>query len=218
MKRISILIAMAGAVLAISLLSGPYLSTGKAQGTVGSDVDAPASNRGPFTLVDHDGQPVTERAFLGTYMLVFFGYTHCPDVCPTDLQTMSIAMDMLGTAGEKVQPIFITIDPERDSVETMAAYVGNFHPRLVGLTGTRAQVAAAATVYGVRFRKFYPWEVDDDGGDGDSENQDGVDYLMDHSASIYLIGPDGGGLSRYPHGILPEDIAADVREFMKSNH
>ncbi len=101
------------------------------------------TNRGPFSLVNHIGQAVTEKDFLGKFMLVYFGYTHCPDLCPIDLQVMVQAIDILGEQNEKVRPIFITVDPERDTVDVMADYVRRFPPRLIGLTGTREQVAAA---------------------------------------------------------------------------
>jgi protein SCO1/2 len=104
-------------------------------------VDRTAS--GPFLLIDHKGRPVTDRDFRGKFMRVFFGYTFCPDVCPIDLQIISKAVDALGEAGNRVQPIFITVDPKRDTVEVLARYVSHFHPRLLGLTGTPEQVAMA---------------------------------------------------------------------------
>ena len=138
-------------------------------------------------------------------MLVFFGYTYCPDVCPTDLQVLARALDLVGPAGDKVQPIFITIDPERDSPEVLRDYVRHFHPRLLGLTGSPAAVRRAANLYRVQFRKVFG-----------PDHEDGKpDYLIDHSAASYLIGPDGAGLSLYPHGMTAEDIAADIRAFVE---
>lgn len=171
--------------------------------TVSATMVTEAANRGPFSLVTHKGEKVTDESFLGRYMLVFFGYTNCPDVCPTDLQVMSEAMDMLGVQSKRVQPLFITLDPERDTEEVMADYVRNFHPKLIGLTGTKKQIGAAAKIYGIQKRKFYP-------PDGDN-----TDYLLDHSAAIILIGPDGGGLSMFPHGISPEDIVKDIKGYLK---
>lgn len=113
-----------------------------------------AANSAAFALIDHTGRAVTDRDFLGAYMLVFFGYTHCPDICPTDFMVVGEAMDLLGAAGDKVRPVFITIDPARDTVAVMADFVGHFHPRLLGLTGTREQIAAVAKRYRVRWRKF----------------------------------------------------------------
>ncbi len=164
---------------------------------------AEAANRGPFSLVTHKGEKVTDESFLGQYMLVVFGYTHCPDVCPTDLQVISEALDMLGKDAGKIQPLFITLDPERDTEKVMAEYVQHFHPKLIGLTGTKSQTKAAADVYRIQKRIYYPL-------DGDKK-----DYLLDHSAAIILIGPDGGGLSMFPHGIAPEDIVKDIRSYLK---
>jgi cytochrome oxidase Cu insertion factor (SCO1/SenC/PrrC family) len=164
-----------------------------------------ASNRGPFELVTHTGKTVTDRDYLGKYMLVYFGYTHCPDVCPIDLQIVSEAVDMLGKDGAKVQPVFVTVDPKRDTVKVMAEYVKHFHPRLIGLTGTSKQVDSAMQIYRMRARKYYP----PDGDPGE--------YLVDHSAAIVLIGPAGGGLSLFPHGITADVIVADIKRFIKAN-
>jgi len=151
-------------------------------------------------------------------MLVYFGYTHCPDVCPIDLQVMTEAIDLMGEPGAGVQPVFITIDPQRDTVEVMAGYVAAFHPRLTGLTGTTEQIAAAAATYRVQWRKFFPLNLDGD-GDGDDQSRDGAAgdnalYLLDHSAAFFLIGPDGGGLVQYDHGMTAAEIAEDVRQFL----
>jgi len=167
-----------------------------------SQQPAQAGERGPFSLVDHRGRSVTDLTFRGKFMLVFFGYTHCPDICPTDLQIMGAALDHLGGRSRRVQPIFVTIDPQRDTAEVLAAYVPNFHPRMVGLTGTPAQIASAAAVYRVRYRKFFP-------------ASESAPYLLDHSASIYLVGPKGRPLSHYPHGMTSKAIAADIRRFLK---
>ena len=181
---------------------------------------------GPFTLVAHDGKTVTEADFKGQYTLVFFGYTFCPDVCPTSLQTVSEAMDLLGKQGEQVQPLFITVDPERDTFAMLAEYVSNFHPRLIGLSGSREQVAAAAKVYRVSFMKFFPppgslsGETDEEDekdakdDDGKEEAEDDDDYLMNHSAVVYLMGPDGKYLSHFSHQATPDAIAAKIREHL----
>jgi protein SCO1/2 len=147
-------------------------------------------------------------------MLVYFGYTHCPDVCPIDLQVMVQAVELLGEKSETVQPIFITVDPERDTVEVIADYVRRFHPRLIGFTGTREQATAAASTYRVRRMKFFPLVLaDDDEGQSGAAN-DNSQYVVDHTASFYLIGPDGGGLARYAHGITAGDMAEDVQQFI----
>ena len=154
---------------------------------------------GDFTLVDHRGQKATDRDFRGSYMFVYFGYTFCPDVCPTDLQLMSEALDDLGPAGDKIIPIFVTIDPERDTVAVMADYVSNFHKRFVGLTGTAEQVAAAAKTYGVFYSKFV------------GKRDAGEDYLMNHSAFIFVMDPDGRLAAAFPAGTPGKTMARRIR-------
>ena len=149
---------------------------------------------GPFTLTDHTGQRVSDQDFRGRFMLVYFGYSYCPDVCPTDLLVMSHAVDMLGDAGERVQPIFITVDPARDTVASLANYVPNFHPRLKGLTGSEAEIAAAARAYNAYFKLGEEKEAPDD-------------YLVEHTEIIYLMSPDGEFLDHFQRGLRPAEIA-----------
>lgn len=165
--------------------------------------------QGAFALVDHTGRHVTDRDFRGRFMLVFFGYTSCPDVCPTDLQVIGAAVSALGEAGERVQPIFVTLDPERDTADMLAGYVSHFHPRFVGLTGTPEQVALAAQTYGVVYVKAMR-----SGGSPGSEN---IRYLIDHSTYIYLLGPDGRFLAAFPHGIDPKQLAAKISKHLKGH-
>ena len=153
---------------------------------------------GPFTLVDQSGNEVTEAALLGKHSLIYFGYTFCPDVCPTSLQTMSMALDTLGEDAEAVQPIFITVDPERDDVEQMAAYAEHFHPSFLNLTGSVEQVSAAAKAYRIYYRK-----VEDDSAS---------EYLMDHSSIYYLMGPDGKFVRHFNHNATPKEIAEGIEE------
>jgi len=159
---------------------------------------APVSIGGEFTLVDQNGVTRHSADFRGKLMLVYFGYTFCPDACPTALQDMSHAIDLLGPKGDAVQPIFITIDPARDTVEQMKLYASNFHPRLIALTGTPEQVAEAAKAYRVYYEK------------GKSTNGD--DYLMDHTAFIYLMARDGKYLSHFPPGTTAEQMAAAIEK------
>ena len=141
---------------------------------------------GPFTLTDHTGRKVTEKDFLGKYMLVFFGYTYCPDICPTELQVMSAAIDSLGTKADTIQPIFISVDPGRDTPDILKQYVANFHPRLVGLTGSPDEIASVTKAYRVYFSKV--------------ENKSTPDaYLMDHSTIIYLMDPQGKFLKHFTY-------------------
>ena len=132
---------------------------------------------GPFSLVDQTGTPVTDASWRGRWMLVYFGYTTCPDVCPTELQTIAAALESLGRQAAQVVPIFITVDPERDTPAHLAEYVKLFDDRLVGLTGTPEQIAAVARAYRVYYAKVTP--------------KDSTTYLMDHSSFLYLMGPDG---------------------------
>lgn len=164
--------------------------------------------------MDHKGQPVTDKDFLGKFMLVYFGYTHCPDLCPIDVQVLVQAIEILGEQGEKVQPVFITVDPERDTVEVMADYVARFHPRLIGLTGTGEQIATAVNAYRVRRIKFFPLDLGDDDKDRSGATEDNSRYVVDHTASFFLVGPDGGGLMQYARDIAPEEISEDIRQFI----
>lgn len=156
---------------------------------------------GPFHLIDQTGKTVTDKDYRGRFMLISFGYGFCPDICPTTLQTMGAAIDILGPDGKRIQPIFITIDPERDTVEFMADYVASFHPRLVGLTGSKADTDKTASLYRVYHAKV---------GDGAPD-----EYLMDHSAFIYLMGPDGAFLTMFRHGMSPDGLAGEIRSYLK---
>lgn len=157
---------------------------------------------GPFTLVDQNGRTVTAGDFRGRFMLLYFGYTYCPDVCPTTLTTMADAIDILDGDGESIVPIFITVDPERDTPEHLKMYVNYFHPRLVGLTGTPQSVGAAARAYRIYYAK-----APQGGAAGD-------DYLMDHSSGIYLMGPDGAFRAHFDHGTGAEAMAKRIREYL----
>jgi cytochrome oxidase Cu insertion factor (SCO1/SenC/PrrC family) len=151
----------------------------------------------PLTFTNHKGEAVSENDFLGQFTLVYFGYTHCPDVCPPDLQLMSEVMDVLGDAGDVVQPLFITIDPQRDIPSLMADYVSNFHPRFIGLTGTTQEIARAARAYGAYAKVM--------------EGKEGVsDYFLNHTARIYLIGTDGIGIELFSHDLEAGEIAAEI--------
>ncbi|WP_108681972.1 SCO family protein [Methyloceanibacter sp. wino2] len=157
---------------------------------------------GPFELVGKDGKTVTDEDFRGRYMLVFFGFTHCPDICPAELQVMSAALDELGDKADKVVPIFITVDPERDTPELVTAYVENFGPNFVGLTGSPQAIAEAAKAYRVTYQKFQ------EEGAGDNN------YSVDHSALLYLMGPDGKFVTHFPYGTSPEKMAETLRRYL----
>lgn len=151
---------------------------------------------GPFELVDQDGETRRDSDFRGDYMLVFFGYNYCPDICPTALYNVTLALDEMGAEAADVQPIYITIDPERDRVAEMKRFAANFHPRLVALTGTPEKVADAARAYRVYYKK----------------NGEGEDYLVDHSGFIYLMDRDGRYVRHFSHDAGPSEIAEGLRK------
>jgi protein SCO1 len=153
---------------------------------------------GPFELIDQTGKPRTDKDFRGTLTLVYFGFTYCPDVCPTDLQNIGLALDRLGESAERVQPLFITVDPERDTPEHLKDYVPMFHPRLIGLTGNAAAIRSAADAYKVYYAKV--------------PNERGDDYTVDHTAYIYLMGVDGNYIGFFPPGTSPDRIAEMLRK------
>jgi protein SCO1 len=149
---------------------------------------------GPFLLTGTDGKTVTDRDFRGRYMLIFFGFTHCPDVCPAELQVIAQALDQLGDKAKKVVPIFITVDPERDTSAAMAEYVKSFGPNFVGLTGSLEAIAAAAKAYRVAYSK-----VENKASPGD--------YTVDHSALVYLMDPEGRYVTHFAYGTSVQEIA-----------
>jgi cytochrome oxidase Cu insertion factor (SCO1/SenC/PrrC family) len=156
---------------------------------------------GPFELTDQHGNRVSDRDFRGRFMLVYFGYSFCPDVCPTDLAAMAAAIDQLGPAGDRVQPIFITIDPGRDTVQRLAEYAPLFHARLLALTGTPDEIARAAEQYRVYYEKA----------------GEGTDYLMNHSGIVYLMDPEGRFLTHFAQGTPPEEMALKIRSQMSES-
>ena len=156
---------------------------------------------GPFTLVDQTGKTVTDQDFRGRYMLVFFGFTHCPDICPAELQVMSASLDALGPKADGVVPIFITLDPERDTQAAMAAYVKNFGPRFVGLTGSSEQIAAAAKAYRVAYSKF-------------QQDKTSSDYTIDHSTLVYLMGKDGEYITHFAYGTPASQMTETLRRYL----
>jgi protein SCO1 len=155
---------------------------------------------GPFTLVATDGRPVTDQTYRGRWLLIYFGYTSCPDACPTALNDMGVALDRLGPEAAALQPIFITVDPKRDTREALAEYLKSFDPRIVALTGTAKQVAAVAEAY----RVYYA--THDTGGDS---------YLVDHSSFFYLIDPQGRFVDVMAGDLSGDGIAARIDHFIK---
>ena len=184
------------ALLAISaamLLRGPEVRT-----QVASE---PVQIGGSFTLVDGNGTSVTERDFLGRYLLVYFGYTSCPDVCPTTLNQVAAAMESLGSKAASLQPLFISVDPPRDTPEVVRKYAAAFGPRIIGLTGTLDQVAAVTSAYHVYYSVHRSAGADSN-------------YTVDHSSILYLMGPDGRFIAPIRADLSASDMTAQISKHL----
>jgi protein SCO1 len=155
---------------------------------------------GPFALTDQDGNAVTDQTYKGKLMLIYFGFTFCPDACPTALGVMSAALDKLDTAADRVVPMLITVDPERDTPPVLKDYVSNFHPGMVGLTGTPEQIAEVAKAYRVYYQK--------------AAGATGEDYLMDHTLLIYLMDGEGKYITHFGPDATPDQIADEIRKHL----
>jgi cytochrome oxidase Cu insertion factor (SCO1/SenC/PrrC family) len=194
----SIIIGIAGAALglaaAVALL--PQVRE-RLFPSVERQVSGKALIGGAFTLTDSTGKRVTEQSFRGKYMLLFFGYTSCPDVCPAGLQLMAGALEKLGSKAERITPVFISVDPERDTPDKLAGYVKNFDPRLVGLTGTPEEIAAVAKAYKVYYAKAPNKEHPDD-------------YTMDHTSIVYVMDPNGEFVTHFTPATSVDEMAAKL--------
>ncbi len=207
MNRLLLVATAATAVVALTAIG--LLMTGGLRSPQVVDISASAPVRssgvpnigGPFELVNHSGEPVTDADFAGKKTLIYFGFTYCPDVCPTALQVMSVALDELGDDAAAFTPIFVTVDPERDDPETMAAYVEHFGDNFIGLTGTPEQIEAAAKAYKVYFRKV-------------EDASSSAGYTMDHSSVVYLMSEDNTFLANFTHETRPDRMAARLRQFL----
>jgi protein SCO1/2 len=184
-SRMPLLVALG---LLLGVLAGLLLVPGALERLLPKGVTSvgQATVGGPFSLVDHNGKRVSDADYRGRFMLVFFGFTFCPDVCPTALQVSSAALEKLGAKAERIAPLFVTVDPERDTPEQLKGYVSSFHPRLVGLTGTQAEINAVARAYRVYFKRV-------------KDERSAAGYTMDHTSIIYLMGPDGRFVSHFTH-------------------
>jgi len=159
---------------------------------------------GPFALTDQNGRQVKDSDFKGKHRLVYFGFSYCPDVCPVDLQSIGQGLRRLEKSdpavAAKVQPIFITVDPERDTPAVLKEYVAAFHPRLIGLTGTPEQIASVAKAYGVYYAK--------------REEGNSKDYLMDHMRIALLFGPEGQPIAIVPHDKGADGVASELKRWV----
>ncbi len=156
---------------------------------------------GPFSLIDHQGRRRTDKDFRGRHMLVFFGYAQCKSICPVGLGRMASALDELGPVAERIQPIFITVDPDNDTPAVIAAHVKSIHPRLIGLTGTKQEIRAVARAYNIDFKLLSK--------PGDKQ------AIYAHGSFIFLMKPDGKFATLFPPVLGPEAIAASVRRYVK---
>jgi len=195
-----ILAALAAVVTVLVAISPPAPDQAKS-----ARENAKALIGGPFSLTNHHGEKVTEQDFHGKYMLIYFGYTYCPDVCPMELQIMADALDRLAPETlADITPVFISVDPDRDSVEVLAQYAPAFHPQMIGLTGSKEQIAAVKKAYRVYSAKEKP-EAD---AEADS-------YLVSHTSYTYLMDRNGDYVTHFRSQTDPEAMAARLRELVQ---
>ncbi len=196
MLRVQIFLFVAAAALAL-VAGGLVFYAGDRLSGIGDSPAVLSGIGGPFELTDQDGHRRSDRNFRGHYVLLYFGYTYCPDVCPTTLQAMADALAKLGPKADTIVPVFVTLDPERDTPSVLKRYLAEFGSRFVGLTGSIAEIANVAHAYRVYFAK-HPLP--------------GGGYSVDHSSVVYLLGPDGKLLTFYDaitdSGVLAKDLQA----------
>jgi len=168
----------------------------------GQDTPPPLASLfgGPFSLIDHNGQPRTNKDFLGKFMLIYFGYTFCPNICPVNLQNNADAIKVLGKKGKQIVPLFITTDPERDTVDVLRKHVANFGESLIGLTGTEQQISSVTKAYRIRRRKVVI--------------PDEPDYLVDHTSFTFLMGPDGAFRTFFPHNTQVPVLVKAIGQYL----
>lgn len=174
------------------LLLSPLLSAAEGESPI----------NGRFMLMNHYGEMVTDRDFGDRYQLIYFGYTYCPDVCPSALMVITQALKLLGDDAVRIQPLFISVDPERDTPQVLREYVSYFHPSIIGLTGSPELIARTAKNFRVSYEKVLVPGMPPD------------QYQMDHSAGVFLLAPNGRFLVKFAHGMLPKDMAARIKDFL----
>jgi protein SCO1/2 len=191
-----LLLALGAFVAGLVLFSAViFIVTGRGP----SPIAMPSAVGGPFSLVDQDGKPITNENMKGKPFLVFFGFTHCPDVCPTTLFDVSEIFRALGPDAKGLQALFVTVDPERDTPAVLKDYLSSFDPRIVGVTGDEAAITAAEKAY-----RVYAKKVPTDGGG----------YTMDHTAIVYLMNKDGRFVTPFNIKRRPEEAAADLKRYL----
>ena len=196
------LVILLGALL---LLGGILIANLPSQEEMGNNYAfGPPLREVGFNLADPQGNPVSQATYKGKILLVFFGFVSCPDFCPTELGTIARTLDLLGADATQVQPIFISVDPERDQGQALADFTALFHPAIIGLTGTREQIDAAAKSFGAYYQKAP--------ADPGSTN-----YLIDHSTVLYLVDKTGQLREFLRHGLTPEQIAARVTTLLQDS-
>lgn len=192
------LIFAAGTLVVALIIGSAALFLGS-DGRLGPIATGKALVGGPFELTNQDGKRVKSTDFAGKYMLMVFGYTYCPDICPSELQVVSAALDEMGSAAERIQPVFVTVDPTRDTAQVMKDYVANFHPGFVGLTGSEEDIASVAKAYRVYYRKV-------------EQTDPSIPYLMDHTTLVYLMGPDGEYVTHFAYGTNVASLVEGLRK------
>lgn len=192
---VGLLAALAGVLGALAFVPGAFdgLFPKRGEISVGK-----ALVGGPFELTDHKGKRVRDSDFRGKLMVVYFGFTYCPDICPAGLQVISAAMDDLGAKADRVVPMFVTVDPERDTPEQMKSYVGSFNKRIIGLTGSAEDISKVAKAYRVYYRKVQDPALND--------------YTMDHTSFMYLMDGEGNYITHFTHAVAPDKLAARLRQ------
>lgn len=196
-KSLTLFVGLAG--LALVAIIAFFQMSGSVSQSPSVTSSGKALIGGHFSLIDHTGKRVSEKDFLGQYLLVYFGYTYCPEVCPTTLQSISNAMDLLGEQADDVTPLFITVDPERDNREQLAEYVSNFHKRTVGLTGTKDELREVSKAYRVYIKKVI--------------SEDAVDF--DHSSLTFLMDRDGTYITHFAYGVQGDVMAKKIKSIYK---
>ena len=186
-------IVLFGAAYFVGTLLRPY----SYHGMVMQSTEPP----GDFTLIDHNGHRMHLSDYEGKWVILYYGYTFCPDVCPTTMMQLGRMMPLLGKKAKDVQVFMITVDPERDTPERLKEYVTYFHPDFIGLTGTPEEIADAAAPFGIYYKK--------------KEVEGASDYLMDHTASVTVLDPEGRVRLIWPYGTTAEEMAEDLLHLMK---